>query len=287
MFLAGCNPDCIDAILRARGAVDERLQQTLFPDQTLTETRAKALRVARTGRYDQLRIFHLIGKDDCGTSAEPLKSFASWSKTERGDATRDALSMLERVILNSSPAVLPEANAFFTEAKKEMLAAIKEEIHWKPISDYWRFLMVKASSNPNKFAKGLSMTRDPSFDLDWISARSDQRIALDAAIRDAATRRAAREENGGVGKKIKTGADPNAKGKPPGNRGKAGSPVHHKSVDKSAAPVRLPKDAAAKKKAIDDFNAAHPAINGFSCCFGFYQPQGCSLEHCSFAHPTK
>ena len=280
---------------------------------TLTEQLRKALRAVRTGRIDQLRFLHLIGKEDNGTASDPLRALSSMSRHDAHVAVAEAFSRLTHAISVAIPTVSPQATPFLIKFQKVIVRAILDDVAIKTISKWVAAVLHLVSQSRRQYSFGEGGASLPRFEIDFIETNSEERIELERATQDERAKRAAasvvgkggpHKDTTTVDKRGRQAPDPTSKTQLKKAKlavKKAASATaaddgaddkHGPGVDPNGAkvpnPVKNPahKDKDAQQRAWDAFNALHPKpdAKGKNVCWDWWHPQGCTEKQCKYLH---
>ena len=305
-----------------RNALDRRVERVVFGENyTVSETMRKALQAIRTGRFDALRLFHLIKKDDKGTVTDPLKALTSMPEQEARLAVTEAFQLLAHVICVATPTLSTSATPFLIKFQKVIVEAIADGAPMDKISKWVASIWALVTQPRRQYSFGEGGSSLAAFSLEFLKQSSDERVELERATQEARAKKAARSE---VAKNGRSGANDgkNKRDRSPGDRlpnpnskrqkkkaakkiaaGKvedeedddddddgADDAKHGGGVDVNGAHVLNPKANAAlktdreRKDAWAAFNLAHPKSNGKTACWDFWHPQGCTRANCKFNH---
>ena len=97
-LLAGIDPTFVQKVNSVRNAIDRRVVRAIHKDKVVSEKTRKAIRHVRLGNMSSLRLLHLLGKDDNGTTDNPLKSFGSMPVAAASKLMMECFSTLTEAI---------------------------------------------------------------------------------------------------------------------------------------------------------------------------------------------
>ena len=310
----GCDVVTVRKIASVRNVLDRRVELLVYGDKSvLSETKRQALRCVRTGRFDSLRLFHLIGKDDCGSISDPLKELKKKSFIEQKNLVIEAFQRLMHVISVASPMLSPRATDFLFKLQKVVVDSITDGAPIDSLSTWLASVLALVARPRKQYAFNEGGSSDACFSCDYVTQLSDERTALERATQDARAVKAAHAARSGaandvapIGKVRKIGdrePDPNSKRslakaklarQEPGpkaaevakNEGgvRRGKGVGSKGTSKPPPTGDKDLDAAGKKVAWYEFNKTHPPKGDQRACWFMWQPSGCNKPDCSHHH---
>ena len=189
----GRDVSLIRKLTGVRNALDRRVERGVYGDaHTMTEVQRKALRCVRVGRFDRIRLFHLVGKEDAGTADHPLKSLASMNPSDAHIAVAESFQRLLQAITIASPSLTPFAIPFLVDFQKVITQAITDKVSNKALSSWYASIVKRVSLPRRQYAYGESASEAASFDIQFIKDMStDERLELERATQDARTIRLA------------------------------------------------------------------------------------------------
>ena len=276
-----------------------------FPSARLST----ALRCVRTGRFDKLRLMHLIDADDGGaTTEQPFKGLeASGSPSED---LRACLTRLRRAIKYGTPRITNKASDWIDEFEKMLCKALKRGVSTKACGKFYRACMFKVSAPVLRYVGGAGRNCAATFDMAFLKEQSEARDEFKDAFYTRSRADDADDSDveeiappAKAGRKRDRKGNPKAKAKatttaqPQGKKALTAAALAKYNAE---APKRLAGVAAGAHVALPSdksdasfttFKKDHPPfevpnVGKRPVCWNFVHPQGCNKRgKCIFAHP--
>jgi hypothetical protein len=275
------------------------------PDTRTTEIYRKV----RAGLIKDVKILHLIGKDDNGTPSEPFKTLKGNPATAR-QHLQTAIARLSQLVTFLRPKDAPTAIPFFNALQDKLLKYADKNVTWDELGKYYSAIMRRVSSSASAFQLGSSSNALAVFNIEWLKARNDEQETLEDAVHTAmaenVTKRGAPSGNSPSGSKVaKTKSTKQLENeRKQKEESKAKRVAKAKDRDDGKGDVErasgvqpgkaTPRPTKEEKAAWDAFKADHewgPPRHGRNPdkkvppCFDFHNPQGCvHKDKCNFCH---
>lgn len=291
----------LDAILaqsieHVRSAIEERIERVVLGGEIASPNQQKAFRLVRTGNFPELRLLHLLNRDDGGSVSDPLKAMKVASFAE------DFVAVTDRISRVLTAALLPhaaEASTFFAEMRDELIAAVKAGVAMSVASEFYRATIAKACAPVRSFQLG-QHSRALVWDTELITGASKARSAFERELYKAHASQSRQHRNNKHERPDKyKKSDPDKRPKPSPDKTKpkdselsafnVAAGARHSSISDGDA-VAMPKGrqewSSGDGKAFRD---AHPprktAKRNIPQCWNFWHPQGCkNPANCDFSH---
>ena len=135
--LAGMrDPRPLDMLVNIRSALERRIERVLYGDKELPAERVtKAIRMIRLGNLSQLKLLHVLDKDDCGTAESPLKQLDKLG-SEAGAVLNQALQRVSTIAQLAHPAISAPAMLFFNKLVARMAALRRRGASWDDLGKW-------------------------------------------------------------------------------------------------------------------------------------------------------
>ncbi|OUV34606.1 MAG: hypothetical protein CBC48_05655 [bacterium TMED88] len=232
-------------IAGVRNALDRRIEAAVFGEnKAINEPQRTALRAVRTGRFDIVRFFNIIGKEDKGTMADPLKTLAGKSADEAHILIVEAFQRLTFVISVAMPTLSTAATPFFFKFQKILVDYINDGAPIPVLSKWAASVLGKVALPRRQYAfNEMGGSSSPRFDITLLENMTDERIELERATQERRALKAARSVAGGKG----NGKSDKPPGyKPPGTKpGKPGQREQRAPDPNSKRSKKRAREAAA------------------------------------------
>ena len=191
--LQGTYPALANTCVALRFALEQRMEEQVMGGkeraEKITERQRKAMRSARLGRLQKLKIFHLIDMDDNGSKEAPLKQLAGWPKDKQLFSLRKAWSMLSKILNFAFPELMAELWAFMDAMLVRLEEVITSGVDNSCINEWVVKIFKKMSAPVKRFIVGdvdstltlafvgiAGTTRAapaPIFDISWVQQTDD------------------------------------------------------------------------------------------------------------------
>ena len=171
---AGLDDVFVTAVVNVRNALDKCLERAMCDEEFPSSRMSTALRCVRTGRFDRLRLMHLIDAEDSGASTEqPFKGLeASGSPSED---LRACLTRLRRAIKYGTPSIANKASDWIDEFEKMLCKALKRGVSTKACGKFYRACMFKVSAPVLRYVGGAGRNCAATFDMAFLKEQSEAR----------------------------------------------------------------------------------------------------------------
>ena len=201
-LLRGAHPLLANTLTTMRDVIERKLQKAILvrtADFGTSEKITKSFRAARTGNFNNLRIFWLLDLEDSGTSETPLKELSKWSVDTAIANLTMALSRLERIIQMVWPEVMAEAMTFFPAFIQKLVEYVKLGVDAAALDVWFRSVMYMMGKHSARFRRGGSnIDFTPELDKEWFVRGSDFHDAMQVAVQRAVARQEAASLKGGL-----------------------------------------------------------------------------------------
>jgi hypothetical protein len=305
------SPPLLMQVLAVRGALARRIERAyIFNDTDVTPAQRvrAALHNVRIGRVSKLKLLHLLDKDDAGTIEHPLKQFESLDEAQADAVYAQAINALTHAWQLCTPADSAAVMRFcgrlgsFTATQRQLGAS------WPALSKFHAAVFKKVDEESMKYAISESRISRASPRIDWIDAPSKYHLALNAAVSERTSIRAAEKAIAKLTDDLlktlrsqlpKTSTpvsrdvndDGTVKPKKPKKkrpRGKPGDATATTSTTSKPPPAAAKETAEARKlRVAEEMLAKHGDKNGKPPCYFHFRDGGVckfSAAQCNMGH---
>ena len=169
----GLDPSLIRKVCTIKNALDRRVENSVFGDETVTDAQRDSLRCIRTGNYLNVHLLALTGQPDTSTKADPFKSFMKLTRPTASAKLSLSFAILIQATCTASPGLAAAALEFFKQLLKKLVAAIEEGTDWSEITAYYISIMKKATKPASDYSFGEGTQSYASLDTAWIHQNTD------------------------------------------------------------------------------------------------------------------
>ena len=293
---SGLDPTLVRKVCAIKNALDRRVENSVFGDETVNDAQRDSIRCIRTGNYSSVRLLALTGQPDTGTKAEPFKAFMKLGRPVASAKLSLSFAILIQATCTASPGLAAASLEFFKQLLKKLVAAIEEGTDWSAITAYYISIMKKATKPASDYSFGEGTQSYASLDTTWIHQNTDAYEQLCANTQQKRAEKAAiaafvASSKGGGGGSGGGGSGGGEKKKKKASLLLLGPDGGTERASTAALGNALPvpklesgaTDTEALKAWAEEFGLHNEANK--RPCWNFWHSQGCSRgDRCPFTH---
>ena len=174
----------LDMLVNLRSALERRIERCLYGDKDLPAERVtKAIRAIRLGNLSQLKLLHVLDRDDCGTATEPLKQLEKLG----GDGAAvlsQAIGRISTIVQLSHPTISYPAMLFFNKLASRITALHNRGATWSNLGTWLSKIMRLVARPQRSFSFGERSAGGLLMDIELITQVSEYNEDIEDAIRN-------------------------------------------------------------------------------------------------------
>ena len=297
----------LQIIVRTRDAMARHVMRMVNEGEDNVADRVQhATSLIAQGRFDKVKLGHLLDEDDNSSKDEPLKFFSN--KKDAGTLFALAISKIIHITTSANPADAPNAIPMLNSIMSKILKLNSKKLPWKLIGRWWAWITRKMAASAKSFGKGSYNKSGATFDISWVRQQSSAQDQLNEDLLEHLSKR------GNFSGEICSDSDSEPNQQPPKRKRGKGlqkkkaalakkeeggeSPAAKKDDDKKAEHAkgvkpgkRVPMPAPGTDL-LTAFNTKfgkgkNPKGKEVFACWDFHNPQGCTWGKKCFFYHTK
>ena len=178
------DPRPLDMVVNLRSALERRIERSLFGDKEAPSERVTtAIKNIRLGNLAQLKLLHVLDKDDCGSEEDPLKQMKNMNETEALASLNEALQRICAIVQLAHPASSMSAILFFNKLVKRIGRLKSRGASWPALSEWLSSIFRLVARPQRSYSFGERKSGGLLLDAELITQTSEYNEKLEDRIR--------------------------------------------------------------------------------------------------------